>query len=238
MADKQFSEFTTITPKDNMILHVIDEDDGRDRKIEADSHADYIIDKIPDPPDINDYDSYTHTNVPNTANVPFQRTDTEEYGKISIAELKKVMLGFMRPVGSLYFNFENSLNPSTLFGYGTWVLHAQGRMLIGVGTGTDDNANNLLVSQGDSFGEYTVTLEEDEIPKHTHPANITPNPHRHALQGNAGGSGYSTTNDGPGSAGNTLYTSLTANVFEQSLGDQPHNNMQPCSAVYIWRRTA
>ena len=38
------------------------------------------------------------------------------------------------PVGSIYINASVSTNPSTLFGFGTWVEFGKGRVLVGVDT--------------------------------------------------------------------------------------------------------
>lgn len=37
----------------------------------------------------------------------------------------------MYPIGSLYINTSNVANPSTFLGFGTWVQHAKGRVLVG-----------------------------------------------------------------------------------------------------------
>lgn len=124
------------------------------------------------------------------------------------------------PVGSLYFNATDNTNPGTLLGYGTWASFGAGRVLIGVGTGTDANAEDMTFAQGDTGGEYEHTLTEAEMPSHTHDIDDR--------TGNgSGGSRFGSPN------------SPTATFPSQATGgDQPHNNLQPYIAVYMWKRTA
>ncbi|WP_396129895.1 phage baseplate protein, partial [Faecalicoccus pleomorphus] len=49
------------------------------------------------------------------------------------------LVDLVYPVGSLYMS-TNSTNPSTLFG-GTWEPYAQGRTIIGAGTGNDGSTS-------------------------------------------------------------------------------------------------
>lgn len=124
------------------------------------------------------------------------------------------------PVGSIYMSV-NSISPATLFG-GTWEQIAQGRTLIGVGRGYDVNGNAWESAVGTMGGEYFHTLTVDEMPSHTHSNLIVSagkNPWGMVVQnsGNAGFVGEYTSSVG---------------------GSQPHNNMPPYLAVYMWKRTA
>ena len=70
------------------------------------------------------------------------------------------------PVGSIYMS-TSSTNPHNLFG-GTWEAYAQGRVLIGVGEGTDANGVKKTFNAGATGGEYEHTLTVGEMPKHSH----------------------------------------------------------------------
>lgn len=119
------------------------------------------------------------------------------------------------PVGSLYCNFTDDRNPADIFEFGTWVPAAVGRMILG----TDADAPEPAYPLGATGGEAEHTLTIDEMPAHTHSAEIV----RY-------GSGYidykpdeMTQKQGQtGSAGS----------------GQPHNNMPPYVSARIWQRTA
>lgn len=102
----------------------------------------------------------------------------------------------------------NSTNPQTLFG-GTW-QRIQGRFLF---------AADSKHAAGTTGGEETHQLTVEEMPSHTHKQSIGSEP----SYGNACfKESYNSPGDDTGAAG----------------GDQPHNNMPPYLAVYIWKRTA
>jgi len=123
------------------------------------------------------------------------------------------------PIGSIYIT-TTATNPQTYLP-GSWQAAAEGRMLIGVGTGTDDNASNKTISAAEQAGEYEHQLTEDEMPSHTHDES------RYNF----------TTGDQNGGIGirfaNRVPTPTTA-----TGNDQPHNNMPPYLGVYIWERIA
>lgn len=112
------------------------------------------------------------------------------------------------PVGSIYMSV-NSTNPQTLFG-GTW-QRIQGRFLF---------AADSKHAAGSTGGEEKHKLTVEEMPRHTHKID-------------------GSFNDGAGNVpvvnGFNLGTQAT---IEYTGGDQPHNNMPPYLAVYMWKRTA
>jgi hypothetical protein len=124
------------------------------------------------------------------------------------------------PIGSTYIS-TSAVNPGG-FLPGTWQAQAEGRVLIGVGTGTDDAANNRTINVGEQAGEYDHQLTEDELAAHTHTET------RHTFQ---------TGDDfGPGQ-GIRFQNVVTVNSGSTG-GDQSHNNMMPYLGVYIWERIA
>lgn len=134
----------------------------------------------------------------------------------------------MYPVGALYLSL-SSTNPASIFG-GTWTQHAQGRVLIGVGTGVDTNGTSKTFLVNNTGGEYQHVLTKAELPEH-----------KHAGWGEANSNwlfGIATQygKNNPGSKktdhDNYLYNSSPVG------SNAPHNNVQPYIACYIWLRTA
>lgn len=128
--------------------------------------------------------------------------------------LKSALLDLVYPVGSVYISY-NSASPATLFG-GSWT-QIQGRFLLAA-----DSAHPA----GSTGGEATHTLTVDEMPSHAH-----------GLPGytellNSGDDYHHSSG-----AGDHQFTS-TFNATSGTGGSQPHNNMPPYLAVYMWRRTA
>ena len=128
-------------------------------------------------------------------------------------ELKAALLDLIYPVGSIYISL-NSTNPSSIFG-GTWE-QIKGRFLLGVSSSHPVNQTG---------GEEKHTLTEQEMPQHTHKPLI--------------GSDIMNYVDHGGNVGTAPGGNLQgANSVHSTGGGQPHNNMPPYLAVYMWKRTA
>lgn len=120
----------------------------------------------------------------------------------------QAMLDFIYPVGSIYMSVNNT-NPTTLFG-GTWE-RIEDRFLYGASTD---------YPLGSTGGEKEVTLTVAQMPSHNH---------RFQAQWEAGrATGVYWTYNADKNTG-VHYTTNTG-------GNQPHNNMPPYLAVYIWKR--
>lgn len=138
--------------------------------------------------------------------------------------INNMILNAVYPVGSIYMSI-NSTSPATLFG-GRWEAISQGRTLVGVGTGTDINGDTMTWTAEAEGGEYFHTLTIDEMPSHNHSVNtIFP----FTIGSNRTAVANSTSNNVTGTAGD---------VVLNTGGGQPHNNLQPFFAVYMWKRTA
>ncbi len=135
-------------------------------------------------------------------------------GVATLAEFKTTYLSLVYPVGSIYTNAVDATNPTTLLGFGTWSAFGQGRVMVGLNTSDTD-----FDTAGEEGGAKTHTLTIAEMPAHTHDDAIS----------NAGALGiksapdFSTTLNQPGSS---------------TGGGGAHNNLQPYTVVYLWRRTA
>ena len=123
------------------------------------------------------------------------------------------------PVGSIYFT-ASAVSPSTFFS-GTWVRYAEGKCLFGV---DDADTDFALETTG---GVKEVVLTEAQMPSHTH---------TYLDRGN------DTTNDGKynnnGLRVNPYQQPNANRTTDPTGGDQPHENLPPYIAIYIWKRTA
>ncbi len=108
-------------------------------------------------------------------------------------EVKTETINEMYPVGSVYIStsISNAKDVATTLGVGTWESYAQGRTLVGVGTGTDSNDISKIFKIDAEGGEYSHTLTTSEIPSHSHTIP--------SLSGTAAstGSGYSLSHTCP-----------------------------------------
>jgi microcystin-dependent protein len=130
-----------------------------------------------------------------------------------------VALSDVYPVGSVYISVV-ATNPATLFGFGTWVALAQGRVLVGIDAGQTE-----FDTVRKTGGAKAHTLTEAEMPSHTHVENSN-----NATTGGLRGWGAPDTSTGTPTA--TGYsTSATG-------GGGAHNNLQPYLTVHMWERTA
>ena len=152
------------------------------------------------------------------------------------------IIDLIYPVGSIYMS-TNQINPSKLFG-GAWEALEQGRVLLAQGT------NYPAGSKG---GEASVTLTEDNMPKHTHRASVERTTLRGTfIAGNQVGDDWGKTTGcfSPTGewAGECAHKSDTREVIKfngdhyhnitvQTTGyGNAHNNMQPYLSVYMWKR--
>ena len=158
--------------------------------------------------------------------------------------LVTTLLERIYPVGSLYSS-TLSTNPGTTMAFGTWVAHAQGRALVGVG-----NNGQTTWAQGDKRGSETHTLTTAQMPSHTHGSgsygtNSAGN-HRHSipaiqvygdqLYSGSANNAHSNGTQNTGYAGSHSHS--VNGTSGSSGGGSAHNNVQPSIAIYVWKRTA
>lgn len=125
------------------------------------------------------------------------------------------------PVGSVYTSLTNT-NPGT-FLKGTWEQFAQGRTLVGEGTG-NDGTDTQTFEINSTGGEYKHKLTVDEMPSHTHKLQFR------GGQGAQPNDPYA--DDKPMLQGSSTYGKNVDNTG----GDGSHNNVQPYVTVYFWKR--
>ena len=116
-----------------------------------------------------------------------------------------------------YLHTENPTHPATSWPGTSWV-QLQGRMLMGASD---------TYPVGSDGGEAQHTLTQDEMPSRTHLMNGW----NIGTEDKGGATGL-TVNAYPLTYNNSIQTTKATG------GDQPHNNLPPYRAVYIWRRTS
>lgn len=154
--------------------------------------------------------------VPTTAWVQKLLADALKTAKDEIYKQAKLDA---HPVGSYYWS-NDSTSPATLFG-GTWEALPAGYTLIAQGSGSD-SFGSFTYEAGKQYGERKHQLTTNEMPSHSHTLNRNSNSGTESwcLIDHEGVTKWQTGN--VGSAG----------------GDQPHENLPPCTAAYAWMRTA
>ena len=148
-------------------------------------------------------------------------------------------------VGDLYVSMTDT-DPATTLGYGTWEPWGEGRALVGVGS---NGQNNWTAGQERGAAEHTLT--ELEIPSHTHwidpPSTKSTDAGGHSHTYDATQSSSGNTRGGSFGAAPGQVTSSpvgnhthTLDIGQFNSGDagsnSPHNNEQPGTAAYIWKR--
>ena len=167
-------------------------------------------------------------------------------GSVTLGKLAQEVLELLYQPGSLYIN-ANDINPKELFGFGEWV-QIKDRFILAAGD---------TYAAGSTGGEATHTLTVNEMPKHGHQVYIWNNNNQNfdAYTASPDGStinlapvgalnssmqwqnsAFKTAgNDGLG-IGNVNGSGDLSGVTHFVGGSQPHNNMPPYLAVYVWQR--
>lgn len=164
---------------------------------------------------------------------------------LQIQELKtQLATPNQTPINELKLIVGDNRNPAIIYGYGTWVAYAQGRTLVGAGTGTDINSVQRSFAGGATGGEYSHTLSTSEMTPHVHPfkdayhfenggtlANA-PASNKELVGALNGGFGV----DGTDTDNNTLLFRNT--ITESTGGGQAFNLLNPYQVIYIWLRVS
>ena len=143
------------------------------------------------------------------------------------------MIDMFYPVGTVYAT--TASKKPEFMNYGTWKQFAQGRTLVGAGEGTDSNNLAMTFNAGDSGGEYKHKLTVEEMPAHRISFPI----------GDYEGWNIESTDEGQYvfnfrhslNEDGTIYTGHLALNSSNSIGNgEKHNNIQPYTVVYYYRR--
>lgn len=129
------------------------------------------------------------------------------------------LINTIYPVGHILLSM-NSLNPIYYLGVGTWEAVAEGRFLVGVGTGVDENTVSKSFTSGENSGEYEHTQTLDELVNH-----------RHSIVMGVDDTPSARVADGANASSYTAYTDYEG-------GGEAMNITNPSFGVYMWQRTA
>jgi len=186
-----------------------------------------------------------------------EQTVNQQQERITQLESETKTIDDIYPVGSIYMTTDiySAEEMSSKFG-GTWENYAQGRTVIGAGTGTDSNSENKIFVANETGGEYNHKLSVEELASHTH----IQNKHKHECKIPLGGySGWPKVTDHYGYVFDISKPFLNSNMalysgtFAESSvsnstdtiatnqntgGDKAHNNIQPYIVTYMWKRVA
>ena len=138
----------------------------------------------------------------------------------------------LHPIGSLYFS-ENSANPGTYLGFGTWERRAEGMFLSGVGTSIDTGGVSKTLSSGSNTGEWEHIQTVDEIAAHFHIGGIGESAGSYIYPYGSTQIGDTYSGIGDSDADNN-HMANTSTVGSSS----PMNVTQPSFAMYVWARIA
>ena len=138
---------------------------------------------------------------------------------IDVNAVKTTILQAIFPVGSIYTNVSNSANPATTLGFGTWE-RVQGQFIVGA---------SATIAAGSTGGEATVSLTAEQNGPHNH-MGLT-------IDGTPIAWLWPAVSPGTGNSGALTTSGTTVPMTGSSGNGQPHNNMPPYLAVYMWQRT-
>ena len=177
--------------------------------------------------------------------------DVKVYGML-LKEYIQQFAKTMYPVGSIYMS-TSSANPTNIMG-GIWVSWGEGRVPVGVGTGTDSNNTSVDFSAANQTGgEYTHLLTGAESGQKAVQTGSQSASHTHSLTYNADSGAAASGSDPSGrgafvrrtASGGATSTWKTGNQsashthsISASNASNRHNNIQPYVTCYMWKRTA
>lgn len=127
------------------------------------------------------------------------------------------------PIGSIYINYYANVNPADIFG-GRWERFAQGRTLIGVGTGASYGISRTF-PENTVGGEYVHQLTEEEMPMHKHKYDY--------VDDRTTGTSLISA---PDRYGNLINKGIVEGQTKNAGSSKAFNVVQPYITVYMWRR--
>ena len=147
---------------------------------------------------------------------------TTPLNSTNLNNMQKLMVDLIYPVGIYIEISDSDFNPNTAWG-GTWVLENDGTVLVSKSSSSSSKFNadiNTIV------GEEQHTLTVNEMPSHSHNANLS--------AGTETGISRLITSDWSWDTKNQQ----NGGLINLSGGGQPHNNVQPSKIANRWHRTA
>jgi hypothetical protein len=236
MADVQISTFPLSLPVDDDIIH-IKKVSGEDNKATFESFADEILDRVPPDPFFDTFPTRLGLQPGDLFKIQGESTETEY--KTSMNAMYLYFASKMMPVGTIYYNRTNATNPSTLFGFGTWV-QKRGVFLVGEGSSTDANGVTVSFTANTSGGEHSHAITEAEMASHRHSMFKEDTQTSDFPISTATDVVASIYGAGNNNSYKMVSISGTPAVGGTSLtgSGTRHNNIPHYNVVYIWERTA
>ena len=133
------------------------------------------------------------------------------------------LLNIVYPVGSIYMSV-NATSPETFIG-GTWVRITDCFLL----------ASGNTYAPGATGGEAQVTLSIDTMPSHNHNLVKEDGTVTSVIAWPENANAAEHINN---TWGASAWPKVRAAGIGWTGGSQPHNNMPPYLAVYVWQRTS
>ena len=141
------------------------------------------------------------------------------------------------PVGSIYTSVTDSRNPADILGFGTWEALPAGYGLVAQGTATAEDGSTLTFTAGSKSGEFKHQLTVGELPTITgRIMNACAQDENQGIDGDGVFSSFGA--GGAGRPSNSTYDAKADSVKMNFGSNIMHNNISPCMAVHIWKRTA
>ena len=122
-------------------------------------------------------------------------------------------------IGQLIITKSKTYNPNEDYEGTTWELVSKGMAIVGV-----DSSDTHFNEAGKTYGEKEHKLTTNEMPSHNHETSK----YWYSAEGGNGFMGSNATGS----------TASNSNGISATGGNQPHNNIQPSMAFYIWCRIA
>ena len=147
------------------------------------------------------------------------------------------------PVGSVYVSITDSRNPADILGFGTWEALPAGYGLVAQGTATAEDGSTLTFTAGQKSGEFKHQLTVGELATHDHRSYANCVIWADKKDWNSSISTSQIALDGSSTDSGAVFMDRTVESaglwYSKSAGNnQRHNNVSPCVAAYLWRRTA
>lgn len=143
------------------------------------------------------------------------------------------LVDFCFPVGSVIDNQLEDFDPNETYPGSTWERYAQGKIPIGV----DENDSDFDTA-GKTGGTKSESLTAAQLASHGHTFSGTTGSAA-VLAGNENGDvKFSQTSTAGWGIKNAVHSHSFSGTTANAGNGQPHNNMPPYIAVYMWVRVA
>ena len=149
------------------------------------------------------------------------------------ANLATLAVNIIYPVGSVMLTM-TAANPDTRWPDTTWVRRAQGRVLMGVGTSTDENGESYTVTNAlDQHGYAGHYLTGEQIPEHTHAIKATD---LKRAQTGSNEARFDAIRSDTGSGAPEDLDTDGGKAIPSVVASEPVVTVPPWEGVYIWER--